>query len=422
MRFVLLFILVFAFTCACSSDDGGSAGSGGFGASGGTGGSSGFGGSGGFGAGGGGKPCSGDSECPGGYCSVAKVCAADGKCAADGDCTAPETCGKGSFMCLAPGACIQNGDCDTSRICEDGACTLGGACGKYEFTKVAPNVMILLDRSCSMTGDAGGDSRWNVAKSAIQTVTQTYDADIRFGLATYSACLPGGCSAGSIVVPIAATNAGAIGGFLADKLDRGSQDGQNQVSGGVQYLCGSGDPETSTGKSLHALVGEGSLQDTTRENAVLLVTDGDESGACVDSGRNGPDGAATLLAQSPSVKTYVVGLGINSASVNAVAQAGGTGQLIPANNQAELTAALDTIASSITACDLALGTIPPDPDKLEVFFNQTTPGIPNDASNGWTYDAATNTVRFHGSTCDQLRDKQVTSIVVAYGCAGVIPT
>src|SRR4051812_4345179 len=54
-------------------------------------------------------------------------------------------------------------------------------CGSSEFsiTELPPNVMILLDRSGSMDGDAGDDTRWNVAKKAIETLTSTFDDRIR---------------------------------------------------------------------------------------------------------------------------------------------------------------------------------------------------------------------------------------------------
>jgi hypothetical protein len=417
-RWVSIALASMCVAFGCSSEEGGTVeNSSGGSSSGGSSGTSGFGGS-------GGASCQNQDDCsPGTYCSTSKVCVADGKCAANGDCTPPQVCGQGSSTCLDPGTCTATGDCPANQVCDTstGLCTLGGECGKVEFNKVAPNVMIMLDRSCSMESDAGGQPRWTVAKSAIQTVTQSYDADIRFGLATYSACLPGGCSAGSVVVPIAPSSAAAINGFLADKLAQGSGNGQNQSGGGVQYLCDSGDPETSTGKSLNALVGDSSLQDTTRANAVLLLTDGEESGACVDNGIDGPAGAGALLAQTPSVRTFVVGLGVNAASVNAIAQAGGTGQLISANNQAELTAALDGIALAISSCDFALGSMPPDPTKLNVYFNGDPSGVPEDPTNGWSYDPATNTIHFHGTSCDQITNKQVSSIVVGYGCPGVIP-
>lgn len=412
-------LLFSGLVSACSSSGGVASNSNG-GTGGGSGGSA-AGGAGGFGS----QRCSANTDCSGGdFCSAAGVCIAVGKCGSNADCAAPQVCGQASATCMDAGTCQVNGDCATGQTCDTTThkCSLGGACGKIEFTRIAPNVMILLDRSGSMKNDAGGNSRWNVAKSAIKTVTQTYDADIRFGLATYSACLPGGCSAGSIVVPIAANNASKVNGFLANKLDQGSSNGQNQVSGGIQYLCDSGDPETSTGKSLDALAGEPSLQDKTRANAVLLLTDGEESSSCVSGGKDGPTSAAELLAQSPSVKTFVVGLGVNASSLDAVAQAGGTGKLVSASNQTQLNAALDSIASQISSCDLKLTTVPPDPSQVYVYFNGNPAGVPASSTNGYTYDATTNTIHFHGTPCDDIQQKKISSIVVGFGCKGQIPS
>ena len=81
-------------------------------------------------------------------------------------------------------------------------------------------------------------------------------------------------------MPIADKNAGAINGFLSTAIDQGSSNGQGTSGGKIKYLCDSGDPETSTGKSLAALVGESTLQDPTRNNVVILLTDGSESGEC----------------------------------------------------------------------------------------------------------------------------------------------
>lgn len=354
------------------------------------------------------------------YCSVTNVCIPDGTCAHDDDCAGDLHCGEESSRCLADGECAATGDCGEGMVCntETGECEIGGECGATEInaTRQVPNVLILLDRSGSMDGNAGGDSRWNVAKGAIQVVTDTYDADIRFGLATYSACLSGGCSAGSIVVAIADDNAAAVNGFLADKLDEGSSNGSNNTGSGIQYLCDSGDPETSTGKSLGALLGESSLQATDRDNAVLLITDGEESGSCVEGGMDGRAGAAALLAQAISVRTYVVGLGINSSTLQQIAVAGGTDQLVPADNLADLTQALSDIATDVMSCEIVLDSDPPNPDDVYVFFDDQVPSIPRDPTDGWTYDSSTRSITFHGASCDLLKSGSVADIDVVYGC------
>ena len=106
-------------------------------------------------------------------------------------------------------------------------------------------------------------TRW----AAIDQLVNAFNQDIRFGLVTYSGCVPGQeCSAGKIVVPLGNQNAGPITGFLGGK--------------NLDYLCNSGKPETSTGNTLYALIGEDSLQDPERGNAVLLITDGGENDEC----------------------------------------------------------------------------------------------------------------------------------------------
>ncbi|MBK7583845.1 MAG: VWA domain-containing protein [Myxococcales bacterium] len=405
---------------ACSSEDEGGIAGGGKGGVGAVGG-------GGAGGSGGslGKPCSKTSDCGSGkFCSVAKQCVDNGSCGADGDCTAPQVCGLGSKKCLEAGTCATDGDCDQNQVCnvQTKLCEIGGGCGKsvFELTELPPNLMILLDRSGSMSGDAGGSTRWNVAKQAVSQVTTKFDAQLRFGLATYSSCASGGCSAGSIVVPIADKNAATINAFLGSTVDQGSSNGQGKTSSGLlKYLCDSGNPETSTGKSLAALVGQSSLQDPSRTNAVLLLTDGSESGECKGS-CDGPCGAAKLLAQNPPVKTYVIGLGVNPSAIDQIAAAGGTTKSVPASNQTELDAAFNKIAAAVASCEYLLDKAPPNSTGVYVYFNDDPTGVPSDPNNGWSYDPTTNKLTFNGTACTQLKSGTVTDIDVVYGCPGPV--
>ncbi len=370
-------------------------------------------------SGGTGALCAGAGDCPGRMCSAAGRCIDVGTCLVAADCAAGLVCGAGSHACVTMGGCLADGDCMDGMMCDTsmGTCVVGPGCGRTVFmtTRVAPNVMILLDRSGSMDGIIGGRTRWDIAKEAVDTVTSRFDADIRFGLATYSSCLSGGCSAGSIVVPIADTNAGAIQAFLAPLLGRGSSRGTPP-----NYLCDSGDPETSTGRSLQALVGEASLQDATRANAVLLITDGAESGSCTPPA--GPSGAGALLGQPVPVRTFAVGFSADTdtAQLMAIAAAGGTAMSYQADDAAALLAALDAIAGSLASCDYVLDGSPPDITRLYVYFNDDPAGVPPDPADGWTYDDATHTLSFHGSACMQIQSGAVTNLDVVFGCPGPI--
>lgn len=360
-----------------------------------------------------GDPDTGDSSTP--------IDSSGGEhCTDDSDCPDDRRCAPMSSVCLPPDACMLPGDCEGGFTCEDGMCMIGG-CGGFQFMleNVPPNLMILLDRSGSMDGDVpdSNENRWEVAVDVIETVTNAFDDQIRFGLATYSSCLAGGCSPGSIVVPLLPQNATNIQTFLATTKGAGSNDGM-QVDGDglIRYLCDSGDPETSTGVSLANLVGEATLLDPERQNAVLLITDGGESSECTDD-VDGPGGAAMLLAQNPSVLTFAVGMGDASApQLDEIAMAGGTAVSYLALDPTALQMALESVLQTIASCTFSLDQVPDDASQIYVFFDKMEPGIPNDPVNGWTYDPATNSVTFHGTSCDDIKSGTVVDVDIVYGC------
>jgi len=341
-------------------------------------------------------------------------------CTLDADCPDGQHCTPVSGMCVPPDGCVLAGDCEGGFVCEDGMCVIGGDCGGFQFEieNVPPNVMILLDRSGSMDGEVpdSNDNRWEVAVQVVDTVTTAFDSTINFGLATYSSCEPGGCSAGTIVVPILPLNAANIQGFLDTTAGEGSSDGQEQGPNGTRYLCDSGDPETSTGVSLQALVGEQTLQDPERSNAVLLITDGGESSECTDD-VDGPGGASQLFGQAVPVLTFAVGFGdAVGDQLEDIAMAGGTEHGLPADDPASLQMALETALQTVASCTFALDQVPDDVSEIYVFFDLDPNGISMDATNGWTYDPATNSVTFHGTACDMIKDGTIIDIDVVYGC------
>ena len=276
-----------------------------------------------------------------------------------------------------------------------------------------------------MDNDVSGtnQNRWEVARAALLQVTAAFDAEIRFGLATYSACASGGCSAGSITVPIDDNTAPAIAAFLNGTVGEGSGNGQQvNGSGKLRYLCDSGDPETTTGPSLQALVGEPSLSSANRQNVVLLVTDGEESGSCINAGVNGSVAAGNLLAQAIPVSTYALGfLGASVSEMQSIATAGGTSQPYFANNASELEAALDTITGSIVSCTYELPGLNAgaDPDLVKFYFDGVE--VPFDdgcaAGNGWSWTDGTKTeVEFCGQSCVQLTSHSINDVTATFGC------
>jgi hypothetical protein len=307
-------------------------------------------------------------------------------------------------------------DTDTDEICDE---------DEFALERVAPNMLILLDRSGTMVADVGitGKNRWEVCRDAIALVTNNHNDDIRFGLATFSSCLPGGCSAGAIQVPIAADNTGAIQDFLNATVGEGSADGGVvNGDGKIQYLCESGLPETSTGTTLSAMVGEPSLLDDSRENAILLLTDGDENTECIQDGVNGAAGAAALLAQDPRVQTYAVGFaGANLSELQAIAAAGGTVEPYFTNQPAELEAALSEIAAGFVSCKYAIPGLAPsaDKDKVNFYFDGEIVFYDEDCAvgSGWTWTDDTRTeIMFCEEACDKMKSGEVQVVSATWGC------
>ena len=335
----------------------------------------------------------------------------------EGGCPQGQVCDPMYDLCV-PAPCTGNAECGPGQVCTDGLC--GAVCEAQEFaiTLLAPNMLILLDRTDSMGDELDDSTRWNVAKEAIGVMVDAFGTEIRFGLNTFSSCTGEECSPGTIVVPIGNNNAGPIKSFLANKLDQSSSNGKAMSGNDVKYLCDSGMPETSTGLTLASLVGEPTLQDPSRTNAVLLVTDGED--ACGPP--NAQEGAATLYMQPKPTRTYVIGFSedVNGDTLDEVAAAGGTSMYHPANSLDELKAAFEKIAASAASCDYLLDVAPEDVGKMFVFFNDVEE-IAADAVDGWVYDAGTMTLRFVGAACLELQSGAVSDIDVVFGCAMPVP-
>lgn len=322
----------------------------------------------------------------------------------DPPCVSPQFCSM-TGVCLDEGRCAVTEDCAAGTECDpdQGICVPGGECGQEEFgtTAVPPNLLIVLDRTGSMSAevpDSGGLSRWEVAGDAVASVLQSYEGTINFGLNLFSACTGNGCAPGTIVEPI---------GSAAVAIDQAV----SQAS-----LCNSGDPETVIGGTLAALVGESSLQAPGRDNVVLLLTDGHDN-----CGGGGAQAATDLLGQPVPVQVYVVGFsgGVDAAELEAIAQAAGTDPYYQADDAAELSSALQTIAGNVKTCSFQLDETPDA--EIFVFFNNDPSGVPNDPNDGWTYDDATNTVTFHGAACDDIENGDVDDIDIVFGCDAPTP-
>lgn len=351
-------------------------------------------------------------------------------CATAASCGSGLVCDPATNACSANVACSGNDDCGAAAYCdESGQCTasttgspcgsdaqcgsaercIGGRCGcegeAYGAESVPANVLIVLDRSSSMNEDIGGGTKWDIGRDAIADMLATHGDRIRFGLMLYPGldlpCEQGmECGPGTVVVDVGDATADAINTALSDAS-----------------TCSFGTP---TAEALTELVGYAGLEDTTRANYILLVTDGQST--CEDP----VPVVTTLRGEAPEIKTFVVGFGSgvdpneldDMASEGGTARANGPPLYYEADSASSIADAFSTIAGSVLSCSYTLSSVPPDPNALFVYIDGVL--VPRDTTgaDGWDYDAGSNQVDFSGSTCTYLQSGQVTDLVIVHGCPG----
>jgi len=358
-------------------------------------------GDGGTGGGDGGGGCTSSTACPTGQtCNTTT-----GLCETVG-CTTHAECPQGSFC--DNGTCAPNdtgGPCDGDSNCKPGETCIGGFCGcdgdQFVAEGVPPNVLIVLDRSGSMDEALGTSTKWLVAVDAVATLLANYGTAVRFGLVLYQRGNTD-CAPGNVRVDVGDGTATMINTVLGNTNPNGF---------------------TPIGDTLDGLINYAGLEDTTRDNYILLLTDGSET-----CGGDGVTAVTNLFNETPQVKTFVVGFGsgVDATALNDMAQAGGTAlpsgppYYYQADDAASLNMAFDSIGAAVLSCTYALsGT--PDIDTLHVFFDSI--GVSRDTTHtdGWDYDSTSNQITFYGPACDSLKSGSVTDLVVVSGCTVPVP-
>jgi hypothetical protein len=178
---------------------------------------------------------------------------------------------------------------------------------------------------------------------------------------------------------------------------------------------------TPTADTLQAVMSSGGLNDPMHNNYVLLMTDGLPN--CGGDGNAVSSKITALYSATPSVRTFVVGIGDGTQSspqtLDDWATAGHTARMTSplyyqANNVTDLDNAFAEIANGIASCVYKLTNKPDDPTLLQTYIDGKI--VPIDPQNGVTYDAASSSIIFHGTSCDAVKAGGATSVDVIYGC------
>lgn len=330
-------------------------------------------------------------------------------------CNPPQVCSHAG-ACIDPGTCIHNEDCQEPLVCDPqtSTCVVQDQCGATELQAdiVPPNLLIVLDRSCSMKKSAGTESKWKVAVDALVKLTTNNTDKIRFGLSLFPDTTGEKCAQDAIAIPVGPGNESAIQTLLTNALDTADDNWPD------------GPCVTNIDTAMEQAAAHPPLKDQTRDNFALLITDGKQAGCDEAGGDDGTTQIITDMLQNDSIATFVVGFGdgVDPNQLNIFADAGGVPTSDPntrfydAADQASLDQALAAIAKKAFGCVLTLEQVPETVTSIYVFFDDQE--VPRDPShqNGWDYDPNTNKLTFYGQACQDLQDSKVKDLDIVYGC------
>ena len=170
--------------------------------------------------------------------------------------------------------------------------------------------------------------------------------------------------------------------------------------------------------------------------AVVYATDGYPMGCNGNTISAAAALAATAFKGTPSIPTYVLGVGPNLTDLNSIAMSGGTNKafLIDTTQNAatQLSAALASIrTTAVVGCTYTVPAPPAgqtlDPTKVNVTYTdskgkvtkvlQDPPGTSCANGTGWEYSANNTQIDLCGSLCTTVKANPGGSLQVLFGCA-----
>jgi hypothetical protein len=290
----------------------------------------------------------------------------------------------------------------------------------FDVSQGHPAVLILMDRSNSMAEDY-----WRPARDAVEGILDQWDDQIAFGLAVFPGRL---CSYGAFMcLPTTSVDvhpglgtSSSVHDALSDACCCGGTPLAESLDYVGRYLAGRTD-----GLTYHVLlVTDGGPNCNTSLNRFSCVCTSDtcstydtDSLNCLDNVR-AVDSAAALKASGFDVHV----LGISAAAVewswvmDDLAEAGGTGEAVLAEQPDAIRAAVEGMAGDVAPCRFQL--LPGEVvDPANTHFYVDGELVPHDPTHtdGWDW-VDLWTVDFHGPACDMIVEGGVTTVTARVNC------
>ncbi len=283
-----------------------------------------------------------------------------------------------------------------------------------------PDMLIVLDRSGSMTDILDPfdfippwDIKWDVMKTALESITEATESNIRYGLAAFPTDTDCAVADGALV-PIDIDNHDAIENWLEDTSN--APNGNTPAHLGLQNALGIYNSITPNPDGRYVLFATDGVPNCGDEDPYPLTV-----------------GAVNDLAAA-GINTFVLGFGgitfldddlLNDAALaGGVPKPGGPPHYYHADDPDALQTALEDIMGGIIqpSCSYELAELPPDPNDVTVTIDgDTVPRSPGQ-NDGWDYYPDEHTITFFGSYCDDIMNGDVAEVSFVFGCPGpVVP-
>jgi hypothetical protein len=319
--------------------------------------------------------------------------------------------GTGTYLTGTGGDIVVTGAAGTTTSCGS---------GNVPIMPLPPDILIVQDKSLSMNQDAAGDnctaagcSKWSQVSTAIDAVVMATQTTVNWGLVFFGTNSTCGTTS-TPVVPVETNAYTAINTAFTT----------NQPA---SY--------TPTASAMNAAVTYMNTLTDMNPKYILLATDGLPN--CGAGGGNmtaddSPNAeAAVTTAKTAGYLTFVVGIGntMGDATLNAMAVNGGVPQVGSADGNsfysvqdtADLEAALNKIVGIIASCTISLTGAPAGLTNIAISATDASGKavvIPNDPTNGWTFNPDMTAVILNGTSCSNLQGGAYSNFVFNYACEG----
>jgi Mg-chelatase subunit ChlD len=310
---------------------------------------------------------------------------------------------------------------------DGGPLTCGG--DEFEHPRRPVDILVVLDRSASMSDDAAGltptgptdPSKWDQIVPALTDVIRQTGDSFNWGLKTFPeeglACSATSLT-GKIDVPVAPMNKDAMIAAIQALTPTGAG---TPIGGAIRVATDSLLASKDGNPTFLLLVTDGGASCTGKAGNLVADT---------ESFANPDTQAAITSAVNTGYRTFVLAPNTSRptdmAALNSFAVAGqeavpatrpGLPRYYVAGAQGELVTALEQAALDTATCELRLSHAPPVPEDVTVIVDGAV--VPRDPAHleGWDLGGIANGfLDLYGSWCQSVKAGSVSDVRVTFGC------